>query len=212
MHTPPRILIVDDNETNRDILRTRLRPQGYELMEASDGEEALSMTRRHHPDLILLDVMMPKVDGIAACRALKSDTDLPFIPIILVTAKADTKDIVAGLEAGADEYLTKPVDQSALVARVRSMLRVKELTDQVRAQAADLASWNRTLEDRVAQQLTQIERMDRLKRFLPPQVAELILSRATTAFSTVIAAKSASYFATCVGLPPFPRLPSRKRL
>jgi len=83
---------------------------------------------------------------------------------------------VAGLEAGADEYLTKPVDQAALVARVKSMLRVKELTDKVQAQAADLASWNRTLEDRVAQQLSQIERMDRLKRFLPPQVAELVLS------------------------------------
>ena len=176
MHTPPRILIVDDNETNRDILRTRLRTQGYELMEAADGEEALSIARRYHPDLILLDVMMPKIDGIAACRELKSDANLPFIPIILVTAKADTKDIVAGLEAGADEYLTKPINQSALVARVKSMLRVKELTDKVREQAADLASWNRTLEDRVAQQLKQIERMDRLKRFLPPQVAELILS------------------------------------
>ena len=120
--------------------------------------------------------MMPKIDGIEACRQLKADADLPFMPIVLVTAKADSKDVVAGLEAGADEYLTKPVDQAALVARVKSMLRMKELTDQVRAQAADLASWNRTLEERVAQQLTQIERMDRLKRFLPPQVAELILS------------------------------------
>ena len=82
--------------------------------------------------------MMPKIDGIAACRELKSDANLPFIPIILVTAKADTKDIVAGLEAGADEYLTKPVNQSALVARVKSMLRVKELTDKVREQVADL--------------------------------------------------------------------------
>ena len=120
--------------------------------------------------------MMPKIDGIEVCRQLKSDPDLPFMPIILVTAKADSKDVVAGLEAGADEYLTKPVDQAALVARVKSMLRVKELTDQVTAQAADLASWNRTLEQRVAQQLTQIERMDRLKRFLSPQVAELVVS------------------------------------
>jgi adenylate cyclase len=176
MHNPPRILIVDDNETNRDILRTRLLPQGYELLEAGDGEETLALARQQLPDLILLDVMMPKVDGVEVCRRLKSDADLPFIAIILVTAKADTKDVVAGLEACADEYLTKPVDQAALVARVKSMLRVKELTDQVRAQAADLASWNRTLEQRVAAQLTQIERMDRLKRFLPPQVAELVLS------------------------------------
>jgi adenylate cyclase len=176
MHNPPRILIVDDNETNRDILRTRLGPQGYELLEAADGDEALTIVRQQLPDLILLDVMMPKIDGVEVCRRLKSDADLPFIAIILVTAKADTKDIVAGLEAGADEYLTKPVDQAALVARVKSMLRMKELTDQVRAQAVDLAGWNRTLEERVQQQLTQIERMDRLKRFLPPQVAELILT------------------------------------
>jgi adenylate cyclase len=176
MHNPPRILIADDNETNRDILCTRLRQQGYDLMEAGDGEAALSAARQHLPDLILLDVMMPKVDGIAVCRQLKSDADLPFMPVILVTAKADSKDVVAGLEAGADEYLTKPVDQAALIARVKSMLRVKQLTDQVQAQAADLASWNRTLEARVAQQLSQIERMDRLKRFLPPQVAELILT------------------------------------
>ncbi len=176
MHNPPRVLIVDDNETNRDILRTRLGPQGYELIEAVDGEEAIAAAREHHPDLILLDVMMPKIDGIEVCRQLKSDADMPFTPIVLVTAKADTKDIVAGLEAGADEYLTKPVDQAALVARVKSMLRLKQVTDRVQAQAADLAGWNRTLEDRVAQQLSQIERMDRLKRFLPQQVAELIVS------------------------------------
>jgi class 3 adenylate cyclase/CheY-like chemotaxis protein len=176
MHNPPRILIVDDNETNRDILRTRLAPQGYDLLEAADGEEALALTREHLPDLILLDVMMPKIDGIEVCHRLKADANLPFIAVILVTAKADTKDVVAGLEAGADEYLTKPVDQAALVARVKSMLRMKELTDKVSAQAADLAGWNRTLEERVAQQLAQIGRMDRLKRFLSPQVAELILS------------------------------------
>jgi adenylate cyclase len=176
MHAPPRILIVDDNETNRDILRTRLTPHGYELIEAADGEEALVTARQHHPDLILLDVMMPKIDGIEACRQLKADPTLPFMAVILVTAKADSKDVVSGLEAGADEYLTKPIDQAALVARVKSMLRTKELTDRVSAQAADLANWNRTLEERVAQQLTQIERMDRLKRFLPSQVAELILT------------------------------------
>jgi len=176
MHDPPRILIVDDNETNRDILRTRLSPHGFELMEASDGEQALSIAREHRPDLILLDVMMPKIDGIEVCRRLKADADLPFMAIVLVTAKADSKDVVAGLEAGADEYLTKPVDQAALVARVKSMLRMKELTDKVSAQAADLANWNRTLEERVEQQLAQIGRMDRLKRFLSPQVAELILS------------------------------------
>ena len=128
------------------------------------------------PDLILLDVMMPKLDGIEATKRLKADASLPFMPIILVTAKADSKDVVAGLDAGADEYLTKPVDQTSLVARVKSMLRVKELHDKVAAQATDLATWNKTLEQRVADQLTQIERVSRLKRFLAPQIAELVLN------------------------------------
>lgn len=174
MHDPPRILVVDDNETNRDILITRLAVHGYELLQAGDGEEAIEAVRRHAPDLVLLDVMMPKIDGIGVCRRLKSDREFPFTPVILVTAKADTRDIVAGLEAGADEYLTKPVDQSALVARVRSMLRFKALHDQVQAQASDLASLNHTLEKRVIDQVAEIERGRHLKRFLPPQVAELI--------------------------------------
>src|SRR5713226_5760956 len=176
MHTPPRILIVDDNEMNRDILVTRLATQGYELFQAADGEEALTAAVQQLPDLILLDVMMPKLDGVEVCRRLKNDPTLPFMPIILVTAKADSKDVVTGLEAGADEYLTKPIDQLALVARVKSVLRLKELHDQVRAQAADLASWNRTLEQRVEQQLSEIERVSRLQRFLSPQIASLILS------------------------------------
>jgi class 3 adenylate cyclase/CheY-like chemotaxis protein len=176
MHNPPRILIVDDNETNRDILVTRLEVHGYELLQAADGEEALAAAKQQLPDLILLDVMMPRIDGIETTRRIKNDANLPFTPIILVTAKADSKDVIAGLEAGADEYLTKPVDQRSLVARVRSMLRIKELHDTVTAQAADLAVWNKSLEQRVAQQLSEIERVSRLRRFLAPQVAELILS------------------------------------
>jgi len=176
MHDPPRILIVDDNETNRDILCARLGTQGYELLQAADGEDALAAAREQCPDLILLDVMMPKLDGIEVCRRLKADAELPFIAIVLVTAKADSQDIVAGLEAGADDYLTKPVDQAALVARVKSMLRIKDLTDQVRAQAADLTALNQGLEQRVSEQVSEIERMGRLRRFLPPQVADLIVS------------------------------------
>src|SRR5579885_598698 len=178
MHSPPRILVVDDNETNRDILVTRLQTQGYELLQAADGEEALTSARQHLPDLILLDVVMPKLDGFEVCRRLKAETGLPFIAVILVTAKAATQDVIAGFEAGADEYLTKPVDHAALVARVKSMLRMKELTDRVHAQAADLANWNRTLEDRVARQIEEIERISALKRFLSPQVAELVMMAA----------------------------------
>jgi adenylate cyclase len=176
MHDPPRILIVDDNETNRDILAMRLATQGYDLCQAADGEEALVAARTLSPDLILLDIMMPKLNGVEVCRRLKSDAALPFMSIILVTAKTDTKDVVAGLDAGADEYLTKPVDQAALAARVRSTLRLKALHDRVLAQAADLASWNQTLEQRVAEQVAEIERIGRLKRFLPPQIAKLVVS------------------------------------
>jgi adenylate cyclase len=176
MHEPPRILIVDDNDANRDILQTRLSEHGYELLQAADGEEALAIAKECQPDLILLDIMMPKLDGIEVCRRLKTDPTVPFMSIILVTARADSKDVVTGLDAGADEYLTKPVDQIALVARVKSMLRLKDLHDRVVAQAADLASWNVALERRVADQVGELERVGRLKRFLSPQIAEMIVS------------------------------------
>ena len=176
MHDPPRILVVDDNETNRDILVTRLEAHGYQTLQAADGEEALRGVAQHRPDLVLLDVMMPNLDGVEACRRLKSDRTVAFTPVILVTAKATTQDIVAGLDAGADEYLTKPVDQAALVARVRSALRIKSLHEQVQAQAADLANWNQTLARRVEEQVAEIERIGRLKRFLAPQVAQLVSS------------------------------------
>jgi class 3 adenylate cyclase len=174
MHDPARILIVDDNPTNRDILAARLGMHGYELSQAADGEEALAAAKTLIPDLVLLDVMMPKLNGIDACRLLKNDPTLPYIPVILVTAKADTQDVITGLEAGADEYLTKPVDQAALVARVRSMLRLKALHDRTIAQAADLAKWNQTLEQRVGEQIAEIDRIGRVKRFLPPQIARLV--------------------------------------
>jgi DNA-binding response OmpR family regulator len=121
-----RILVADDNEINRDILATRLHANGYEVLHASDGEEALAITRQYRPNLILLDIMMPKIDGIEVCKRVKADAVLQFTPVILVTAKSDTGDVVEGLDAGADEYLTKPVDQRALIARVRALLRLKD--------------------------------------------------------------------------------------
>jgi len=138
LRTPPLILIVEDNPESLDILRARLRAHNYEVITALDGEAGLTMAREKQPDLILLDIMMPKMDGIEVCRRIKEDPSLPFMPIIMVTAKADSKDVVAGLEAGGDEYLTKPVDHAALVARVKSMLRIKELHDTVLEQSAQL--------------------------------------------------------------------------
>jgi len=183
VRTPPQILIADDNPENLDIFRTRLAVHGYEILTATDGEQALAIAREKQPDLILLDVMMPKMDGIEVCRRLKADPSFPFVPIIMITAKADSQDVVAGLEAGADEYLTKPVDHTALVARVKSVLRIKALHDSVQEQAAQLeaqtvqlAEWNRTLEQRVQEQVAQLERLGRLKRFFSPQLAELIVT------------------------------------
>jgi len=183
MKSPPLILIVDDNPTNLDILQARLAAHNYQILTAADGEAGLAMAREQQPDLILLDIMMPKMDGIQVCRQLRADASLPFMPIIMVTAKADSKDVVAGLEAGGDEYLTKPVDHAALVARVKSMLRIKDLHDTVcdqaarmEKQSAQLSEWNRTLKDKVAEQLAELERIGRLKRFLSPQLAEIIVS------------------------------------
>jgi CheY-like chemotaxis protein len=148
MHTPPRILIVDDQPQNVDVLQDRLEGQGYEILTATAGEAALTIAIEKQPDLILLDVLMPGMDGIEVCRRLKADRSLPFMPVIMVTAKSGNQDIVAGFEAG--------LDQAALIARVKSMLRLKSFHDEARgqateseAEAAALEQWNETLEDRI---------------------------------------------------------------
>ncbi|MFO1207164.1 MAG: response regulator [Burkholderiales bacterium] len=183
MRSPARILVADDNPDNRDIFRARLAAHGYEILTARDGAEALAIAHAAQPDLLLLDVMMPNLDGIEVCRRLKGDAALSFMPIIMVTARTGSQDVITGLDAGADEYLTKPVDQAALVARVRSMLRIKLLQDRVRAQAGQLEAqatqlqqWNRDLEARVAEQVQQLTRLSRLRRFVAPQLADLIVS------------------------------------
>ena len=158
-------MVVDDDADIRTTLKEVLEDEEYRVTLAANGQEALDRLDAAQPDLILLDVMMPKVDGFEVCRRLRADASLPFIPIILVTAKTDPKDIVAGLEAGGDEYLTKPVDHAALVARVKSMLRIKNLHDTVQALADERAEWNRTLEQRVEEQVSQLEQLGRLKRF-----------------------------------------------
>jgi two-component system, cell cycle response regulator len=133
-----RILVVDDNQDNVEIIATRLRFRGYEMIEATHGHEALDMVRRDPPDLILLDVMLPDIDGYEISRRIKGDTTLPFIPIILVTARDTTEDKVTGLDAGADDYLTKPINFPELEARVRSMLRIKRLQDELEEKNREL--------------------------------------------------------------------------
>jgi adenylate cyclase len=169
MRNPARILVVDDVTDNVEILRMRLTSLGYEVVVAEDGEQALARVHETLPDLILLDIMMPKIDGLEVVRRLKADASLPFIPVILVTAKASQKDVIAGLDAGGDDYLTKPIDHGALVARVRAMLRIKALHDEVQA-------LNRGLESKVLAQVEELERVGRLRRFLAPQLAQAIVS------------------------------------
>jgi diguanylate cyclase (GGDEF)-like protein len=133
-----RILVVDDNRDNVEIIATRLRFRGYDVIETTNGQEALHAVRTQKPDLILLDVMLPDIDGYEIARRIKGADDLPFIPIILVTARDSTQDKVAGLDAGADDYLTKPINFPELEARVRSMLRIKALQDELEEKNREL--------------------------------------------------------------------------
>lgn len=167
MRDPARILVVDDIADNVEILRMRLTALGYEVIEASDGEQALAKVAETLPDLVLLDIMMPKIDGLEVVRRIKADKTLPFIPVVMVTAKATPKDVVAGLDAGGDDYLTKPIDHGALVARVRAMLRIKALHDQVQELNEGLAA-------KVKAQVEELERVGQLRRFLSPQLAQAI--------------------------------------
>ena len=183
MRDVPLILVVDDVPDNVQIVQLRLESQSYDVITAGDGAEALEKVRSALPDLILLDVMMPGIDGIETVKRLKADPSLPFIPVILLTARSDTKEVIAGLDSGADDYLTKPFDHGALLARVRAMLRIKALHDTVQdqsrlleEQAGELASMNRTLEKRVAAQVAELERVGRLKRFLSPQITDVIVA------------------------------------
>lgn len=133
-----RILVVDDNPDNVEIIATRLRSHNYEVEEASRGEEALERIKANPPDLVLLDVMLPGIDGYAVARQIKTDASLQFIPVILVTARDSTEDKVAGLDAGADDYLTKPINFPELEARVRSMLRIRELQSELEVKNREL--------------------------------------------------------------------------
>jgi class 3 adenylate cyclase len=143
---------------------------------AASGREALALLETAQPDLVLLDVVMPDMSGYEVCQKIRSTEGTAMLPVIMVTALDPAEERVKGIEAGADDFLTKPINQAELLARVKSLLRVKELHDTVQAQSAQLADWNHTLERRVHEQLQQLERLERLKRFFSPQLAELIIS------------------------------------
>src|SRR5687768_6309722 len=140
-----RILIVDDHEDNVEVIRARLEASGYQIASAADGEEALECVRKSPPDLILLDVMMPRIDGMEVARQIKADESLPFIPIIMQPALDTVQHKVEGLGAGADDYVTKPINFAELEARVKSMLRIKLLQDELTSANERLARVNEEL-------------------------------------------------------------------
>jgi adenylate cyclase len=171
------LLVVDDNEDNRYALTRRLAREGYaNVATAVDGRQALELLSARSFDLVLLDIMMPNVNGYEVLAQVKADDKLRHIPVIMISALDDMESVIRCIELGAEDYLPKPFNPTLLRARVGACLERKRLHDQVAAQAADLAAWNHALEQRVERQVAEIERMSRLKRFLSPQVAEVILS------------------------------------
>lgn len=168
------VLVVDDTPHNVKLLADLLVSQGHRVSTAAGGEEALARIAADPPDLVLLDVMMPGISGYDVCRRLRADGRTSLLPVVLVTALDATEERVRGIEAGADDFLTKPVNQAELFARVRSLLRIRSLHETVRRQADQLAEWNRALEARVEAQVAEIARLDRLKRFFPRHVADAI--------------------------------------
>jgi class 3 adenylate cyclase/CheY-like chemotaxis protein len=172
VNSPPKILVVDDTPINVKLLGDVLKGHGFHVVSAASGPAALGLVAAECPDLVLLDVVMPEMSGYEVCRRLRADATTGLLPVVMVTALDPGEERVKGIEAGADDFLTKPINQAELLARVRSLLRIKALQDE-------LGELNRTLEQRVQDQVSQIERLGRLRRFFSPQLAELIVAGGT---------------------------------
>jgi DNA-binding response OmpR family regulator len=172
---PGKILVVDDLPQNVRLLEATLVPRGYDVVSASSGEEALEAVARERPDIVLLDVQMPGMDGYEVCRRLRADDATSFLPVVMVTGSGEEERVTA-LDAGADDFIPKPFDKAELLARVRSLIRIKQFHDTIQSQTAELASWNQQLEGRVAEQVDELDRLGRLRRFLSPQLAEAIVA------------------------------------
>jgi adenylate cyclase len=166
---PARILVVDDTPLNVKLLADLLRAQGYDVLTAASGREAMAVVEKEDLDLVLLDVVMPEMSGYEVCRKIRANPGTGILPVVMVTALDPGEERIKGIEAGADDFLTKPINQPELLARVRSLLRIRELYEE-------LGEMNRTLEQRVREQVAQLDRLGRLKRFFSPQLAELIVA------------------------------------
>jgi class 3 adenylate cyclase len=172
----PRILVVDDMPVNVRLLEAVLEPAGFSVASAASGPEALELVASELPDLVLLDVQMAGMNGYEVCRRIRENEATALIPVVMVTSH-DSEARIDGIRAGADDFVTKPFDHQELLLRVRSLVRIKRYHDTIRAQAAELAELNRTLEARVAEQVEELGRMARLRRFLSPTLAEVVMER-----------------------------------
>jgi adenylate cyclase len=164
-----KILVVDDQRSNVEMMAGVLRARGYTVHTALDGDQALEQVAAVGPDLVVSDILMPKIDGFQLCQRLRAAPQTALLPIILVTSLDAQAERIKGLESGADDFLSKPVNWEELFARVRSLLRIKALQDELKA-------INARLEDRVSEQVSQLERLSRLKRFFSKPVAEAIVA------------------------------------
>jgi class 3 adenylate cyclase len=171
-----RILVVDDLPANVRLLEAILEPAGYSVLSASSGPEALELVTADLPDLVLLDVQMAGMNGYEVCRRIRENETTALLPVVIVTSH-DSEARIDGIRAGADDFVTKPLDQQELLLRVRSLVRIKRYHDTIAAQAGELAEWNQTLEARVAEQVEELGRMARLRRFLSPTLAEVVMER-----------------------------------
>ena len=175
------VLVVDDLPQNVRLMDAVLSPLGFTVVSASSGEAALDLLARQLPDIVLLDIMMPGMDGYETCRRIRANPATSFSPVVMVTASGDAEKVRA-IEVGADDFVTKPLNKAELLARVRSLVRVKRYHDTVVAQSAALAEWNTTLEQRVAAQVAELDRLGRLRRFLSPQIAQLVVDTGDESF------------------------------
>ena len=171
-----KILVVDDSDDVVEVLADLLQANGYAVCTAGTGLGALTQIEREQPDLLLLDVMMPNMTGYEVCRKIRENPATVFLPVIMLTGMDANLERIKGIEAGADDFLSKPPSHPELLARVRSLIRIKQLHDTVQSQMRQLSEWNKTLETRVQEQVAQLERLERLKRFFSPHLAELIVT------------------------------------
>ena len=181
MSEEPTVLVVDDLPQNVRLLDAVLSPSGFRVLTAGSGQEALDLLKEHQTDLVLLDIVMPGLDGYEVCRRIRKEPATAFLPVVMITASGDQEKLHA-IEAGADDFVAKPFDRAELLARARSLVRIKRYHDTIERQAAELAGWNRELEQRVQSQVEQLERVGRLRRFLSPQLADLVVNSGDESF------------------------------